>query len=191
MSTLLSQTPSTACGAVEHSLTPQLPPLKHKAKALAASSRLLSSQDLSSLRPKLSNTEMVDLDEATASGSSLQRQKEVFYKFKEYSPLKCCSPLIHPYQVRKAEDSLPDPDIKLNKFKRMKTEPIPSSSSGFYYDGMGGHSKPDIYPSGASSSRPAKASVVGEGSSLKKRGPVKMKIKGKLQTTTLDYFYSQ
>ncbi|XP_046642054.1 E3 ubiquitin-protein ligase TRAIP-like isoform X2 [Daphnia pulicaria] len=72
----------------------------------------------------------------------------------------------------------------LSKFKKMKVDPVPSTS-GYFYDGFGGHAKPEIYPKGAGSSS---SSLSG---TKKKRGPVTMKIKGKTQTTTLDYFYSQ
>ena len=64
------------------------------------------------------------------------------------------------------------------KFKRMKFDASAGSSSsqGYFYDGMGGHSKPDIYPSGKiSSSQPTQRTI-------------KMNIKGKIQTKTIDLF---
>ena len=70
------------------------------------------------------------------------------------------------------------------KFKRKKFDSNPSS--GYYYDGFGGHSKPDIYPKG-SSSLPHKATS----KPLFKTKPVTIKTKGKTQTTTLDYFFME
>ena len=92
-------------------------------------------------------------------------------------------------EVRKSEDHNIEPESL--KFKRMKVDPVPSTS-GFFYDGFGGHSKPDIFPKGASSSLPSRSIGSSKADGPKKpRGPVTMKIKGKTQTTTLDYFYSQ
>ena len=143
-------------------LTPLFAPLKLKSKA--GPSQLLSSQALASIRPKLSNPEQ---EESSGSdfGSSQQRSKSK--------------------EVRKVDELALEPDTL--KFKRMKYDAI-SSSSGFFYDGFGGHSKPDIFPKGASgSSRPGK----GENTSKKAQKPVTIKVKGKVQTKTLDYFYSQ
>jgi len=63
-----------------------------------------------------------------------------------------------------------------SKFKRKKLDS--TASSGYYYDGLGGHSKPDIYPSGSSRL-------------FSKTKPVTIKTKGKIQTTTLDYFFME
>lgn len=119
--------------------------------------------NVTDMRPKLSNPE----EEFASSSSSLRKE------------------------ARKADEPVPvDPESL--KFKRMKVDPVPSTS-GFYYDGFGGHSKPDIFPKGASGSSTApRLSGLTKGDGTKKsRGPVTMKIKGKTQTTTLDYFYSQ
>ena len=117
------------------------------------------------MRPKLSNPEE---EEALASGSNSQRK-----------------------EARKAEGPPVPVDPESLKFKRMKVDPVPSSS-GYFYDGFGGHSKPDIFPKGASGSSSRSTGLAKtDGTSKKTRGPVTMKIKGKTQTTTLDYFYSQ
>lgn len=68
--------------------------------------------------------------------------------------------------------------VKLVQSKRSRLDPTPSSS-GYFYDGLGGHSKPDIYPSGRQSSQEAK-----------KGRTIKMKIKGKVSTQTLDHFFA-
>ncbi|KAI9562137.1 hypothetical protein GHT06_013102 [Daphnia sinensis] len=136
--------------------TPSTPlvPLRVKGANVPSSRLILSSQNVSNMQPKLSNPE-----QEQATGSSERKEG------------------------RKA-DSLSAPvDPESLKFKRMKVDPVPSTS-GYFYDGFGGHSKPDIYPRGASSSSFS-------ATAKKKRGPVTMKIKGKTQTTTLDYFYSQ
>lgn len=149
MSNLLATTPSMPS-------TP-LASIKVKASNDATSRYMLTSQTISSMRPKLSNPEK---EESVQIGNSQRKE------------------------TRKA-DSPPIPlDPESLKFKKMKVDPIPSSS-GFFYDGFGGHSKPDVYPQG--SSRMIKGDCV----SKKPRGPVVMKIKGKTQTKTLDYFYSQ
>lgn len=140
-------------------LTPLFAPLKLKTKA--GPSQLLSSQALASIRPKLSNPEQEESD----FSNSQQRNKGK--------------------EVRKVEELALEPDSI--KFKRMKYDATPSSS-GFFYDGFGGHSKPDIFPKGSSgSSRPGKSDIT----SKKPQKPVTIKVKGKVQTTTLDYFYSQ
>ena len=90
-------------------------------------------------------------------------------------------------EVRKAEVSETEPEAI--KFKRMKIDSsLPSSSSGFFYDGLGGHSKPDVYPQPSGSSR---GRLEASSKSLFKARPVTIKTKGKTQKTTLDYFYSQ
>ena len=156
MSNLIN-TPSTPC-------TP-LPSLKMKSSNVTGTSKfMLSSQNISQMRPKLSNPE----EEETSTSSSSQRK-----------------------ETRKAEGPPIPVDPESLKFKRMKVDPVPSSS-GYFYDGFGGHSKPDIFPKGASGSSSRSTGLSkGDGSSKKTRGPVTMKIKGKTQTTTLDYFYSQ
>ena len=168
MSNLLMATPSS----------PSTPlPLRMKPSNVPSSRLMLSSQNMSSMQPKLSNPEQ---EEAT---TSTQRK-----------------------ETRKASSSSMPVDSESLKFKRLKVDPVPSTS-GYFYDGFGGHAKPEIYPKGAGSSS---SSLTG---TKKKRGPVTMKIKGerclfllcprnfernfffrftgKTQTKTLDYFYSQ
>nr|CAH0098072.1 unnamed protein product [Daphnia galeata] len=146
MSNLLMATPSS----------PSTPlPLRMKPSNVPSSRLMLSSQNISSMQPKLSNPEQ---EEPT---TSTQRK-----------------------EARKASSSSMPVDSESLKFKRMKVDPVPSTS-GYFYDGFGGHAKPEIYPKGAGSSS---SSLTG---TKKKRGPVTMKIKGKTQTKTLDYFYSQ
>jgi hypothetical protein len=133
MSNLFTATPSPS--------TPLLP-LRMKPSNVSSSRLMLSSQNMSSLQPKLSNPEQ---EEATAS---TQRK-----------------------EVRKANTlSVPGESESL-KFKKMKIDPVPSTS-GYFYDGFGGHAKPEIYPKGAGSSSSSLPST------KKKRGPVTMKIKG-------------
>ena len=142
--------------------TPSTPFAPLKLKAKGGPSQLLSSQALASIRPKLSNPEEQD-DKISGDLSSQQRKGK---------------------EVRKAED-FAEPDTL--KSKRMKLEAVPSTS-GFFYDGFGGHSKPDIFPKGASGSSRLGRS---ENASKKTQKSVTIKVKGKTQTTTLDYFYSQ
>lgn len=70
-----------------------------------------------------------------------------------------------------------DPFEREPNFKRKKVDST-SAASGYYYDGFGGHSKPDIYPKGSSKS-------------LLKTKAVTIRTKGKTQTTTLDYFFME
>ena len=134
MSNLLMTTPSSPS-------TP-LVPFRMKPSNVP-SSRLMSSQNISSLQPKLSNPEQ---EEASASS---QRK-----------------------EARKASSSSVSVDSESLKFKRMKVDPVPSTS-GYFYDGFGGHAKPEIYPKGAGFSSSTLSGT------KKKRGPVTMKIKGK------------
>lgn len=149
LSRLLNESPAPAGLRMSNlfAATPSTPstpiiPLRMKAANVPSSRLILSSQNVSNMQPKLSNPEQEE-----ASGSSQRKEG------------------------RKADSlSLPvDPESL--KFKRMKVDPVPSTS-GYFYDGFGGHSKPDIYPRGASSSSLS-------ATSKKKRGPVTMKIKGK------------
>lgn len=78
-------------------------------------------------------------------------------------------------EIRRLDNFEREPSIL--KFKRKKVD-CTASSTGYFYDGFGGHSKPDIYPSG--SSKP-----------ILKTKPVTIKTKGKIQTTTLDYFFME
>ena len=143
--------------------TPSTPFAPPKLKAKSGPSQLLSSQALASIRPKLSNPEEHE-DKVSGDVSSQQQRKSK--------------------EVRKADDFAETDTLK---FKRMKLEAVPSTS-GFFYDGFGGHSKPDIFPKGYSgSSRSGKSENMGK----KTQKSVTIKVKGKTQTTTLDYFYSQ
>jgi len=75
LSTLLSQTPSLSSGA-GFSSTPPLPhPLNKQRKNAMVPSQLLSSQELSNMRPKLSDP----LLEVSPAGPS-ERKKEVIFK---------------------------------------------------------------------------------------------------------------
>ena len=90
-------------------------------------------------------------------------------------------------EFRKAsDDDTPEPESL--KFKRMKVDPVPSSS-GYYYDGLGGHSRPDIYPNPSSSLRLAKSDSLSK--AVFKTKPVTIKTKGKIQTKTLDFFFTE
>lgn len=78
LSTLLSQTPSLSSGG-GFSSTPPLPhPLNKQRKNAMVPSQLLSSQELSSIRPKLSDPQLEVSPAGPSSGS--QRTKEVNIK---------------------------------------------------------------------------------------------------------------
>lgn len=140
---------------------PVTPPLPNKMRPRTAglSGLTQSTQTLAAMQPKLSNPETEDSDIENS-----QRKK----------------------QVRKIE-LLSDPDPEDLKLKRLKIDAVPSSS-GMFYDGFGGHSKPDVFPRGASS-QPSR--LAAKDGIKKTRGPVTIKVKGKTQTKTLDYFYTQ
>lgn len=141
---------------------PVTPPLPNRMKSRNAglSGLTQSTQSLAAIQPKLSNPE-VEVSDIENS----QRKK----------------------QVRKI-DLVNEADPEDYKLKRLKVDPVPSGS-GLFYDGFGGHSRPDIFPRGASASQPSR--TISKDGVKKARGPVTIKVKGKTQVTTLDYFYSQ
>lgn len=164
LSRLLHESPAPTSLRMSNlfALTPSAPNTPLKSKPSNLSTSVFS--NVTGMRPKLSNPEQEDIPTTSKS----DRQKG----------------------ARKAE-TVPSVEPESLKYKKMKIDLVPSSS-GFFYDGFGGHSKPDIFPKGSSEVvSPKSSGLIKSGGIKKPRGPVTIKVKGKTQTTTLDYFYSQ
>ena len=126
----------------------------------------LGSEDLVAVRPRLT-----DPEEDDRKGKELEKTSQ---------------------KTTAAVLQLPEV-VKTKRFKYETTSTTgtgSSASSGFFYDGMGGHSKPDVYPDPSARVRSTQDSSSQPSKSSSQR-TIKMNIKGKLQTKTIDLYYTK